>query len=179
MGLMKKNLNKSGFTLLEVLTAVAVSAVILSVCYGAFFVIEKVAGEATSYSRRLLEARRFLDGFRREIESCSLSEINVLTKNIYGQDFSYIQIKAFLAGFPALADIVYFVKEAPGDFKVYKTVSIAVRGEFAAVMLENVKEFSLKKLDKGSIEVDLKLGQAKGVDINLSMIIEPMKGLSL
>ncbi len=175
---MSKNL-KSGFTLLEVLTAVAVSAVILSVCYSTFFVIEKSAGEAGSYSRRLLEARRFLDGFRREIGSCSPSQINVLTKNVYGQDFSYVRVRSFLAGFPALADIEYSVKETPGGFQVRKTVSIAGGWKVAAVMLENVKEFSLKKLDRGLIEMDLKLGQTKGVDIYLSMIIEPMKGLSL
>lgn len=176
---MKKNPKNLGFTLLEVLTAVAVSAVILSVCYGAFFIIEKSAREATSYSRRLLEARRFLDGLRREIESCSSSQTDVLTKNVYGQDFSYVSVKSFLAGFPASADIEYFFKETPGGFQVYKTVSIAGCGKAAAVMLENVKEFSLKKLDRGLIEADLKLGQAKGADISLSLIIEPMKGLSL
>lgn len=176
---MKKNPKERGFTLLEVLTAVAVSAVILSVCYGAFFIIEKSAREAGNYSRRFLEARRFLDGFRREIEACSSSQIDVLTKNVYGQDFSSVSVRSFLAGFTVLADIEYSVKETPGGFQVYKTVSIAGCGTTAAVMLENVKEFSLKKMDRGLIEADLKLGQTKGADIYLSMIIEPMKGLSL
>jgi len=173
------NIKKRGFTLLEVLTAVAVSSLILSLCYTTFFVIEKAVREAGSYSRRTLEARRFLDGLRREIRSSAVSQISVVSKNIYGQDFSDVHLRSFLAGFPARADIEYFVKESPGGFQVYKTVIVSGGGEVSALMLENVKEFSLKKLEAGLIEVDLRLGQAKGVDINFPMIIEPMKGASL
>ncbi|MBF0123333.1 MAG: prepilin-type N-terminal cleavage/methylation domain-containing protein [Candidatus Omnitrophica bacterium] len=175
----KSGTKKRGFTLLEVLTAVAVSSLILSLCYTTFFVIEKSARESGSYSRRTLEARRFLDGLRREIRSSAVNQISVVSKNIYGQDFSDVHLRSFLAGFSARADIKYFVKEAPDGFQVYKTVTVLGAGEVSVLMLENVKEFSLKKRDAGLIEVDLKLGQSKGVDINFPMIIEPMKEISL
>ena len=170
---------KRGFTLLEVLTAVAVSSLVLSLCYTTFFVVEKAVRESGSYSRRTLEARRFLDGLKREMRSGATDQITVVTKNIYGQDFSDVHLRSFLAGFPARADIKYFVKESSNGFQVYKTVIVSGGGEVSALMLENVKEFSLKKLDAGLIEVDLKLGQSKGIGISFPLIIEPMKGTSL
>ena len=113
------------------------------------------------------------------MRSGATDQITVVTKNIYGQDFSDVHLRSFLAGFPARADIKYFVKESSNGFQVYKTVIVSGGGEVSALMLENVKEFSLKKLDAGLIEVDLKLGQSKGIGISFPLIIEPMKGTSL
>ncbi|MBI5232994.1 MAG: prepilin-type N-terminal cleavage/methylation domain-containing protein [Deltaproteobacteria bacterium] len=62
-----------GFTLLELLVATALGAVLLAALYAVFFSVLKGHGMVEKDLERTREMRRFLDVFRMEVESSFFS----------------------------------------------------------------------------------------------------------
>ena len=69
----------SGFTLIEVLVAVALTAVLLAALYGAFFSIAGAGASANRASTRYAEAGRFLERFAIETRSAYYRRDNPYT----------------------------------------------------------------------------------------------------
>lgn len=69
----------SGFTLVEVLVAVALTALLLTALYGAFFSIAGAGASASHASERYAEAGRFLERFAVEARSAYFRRDNPYT----------------------------------------------------------------------------------------------------
>jgi type II secretion system protein J len=93
---------QGGFTLLEVLIAVAISAALATALYASFFSVFKSRVSIEAEAGRLTEAGRFLDGLSREVQSAYYNDSNKKTafvgekREIKGGSASGIKFTAFI-----------------------------------------------------------------------------------
>jgi prepilin-type N-terminal cleavage/methylation domain-containing protein len=147
----------AGFTLIEILIAIAIASILLAALYGVFFSIhsgrERLEGRLDWH----LDAGNFLDRFGREINSAYFKPRNPktiftgekkgLTSVISFTAFVYPMIKE---GHPAsdLMAVSYFVEESNGEGILYREVWNPYIGErFKVAALEGVKGFEISYLN--------------------------------
>lgn len=108
---------EKGFTLLEVLLAVTLMALLLGVVYTSFFVIHDAASSTSGAVVSLQEARATLDMMRREIEAGMSAgsggghDFEVMDRDIFGKKASSLSFDSHASPLPGGAAISYEVKE--------------------------------------------------------------------
>ncbi len=118
-----------GFTLIEMLLAIALLSIVLVALYGTFFVSQKAIEGADDTLVRLQEGRTALDILRRELASAVFSGSNNLTlftmkeTDIYDKKVSTLSFTAFSPYIPGLANIQYYVEERKGRLVLLKKIN--------------------------------------------------------
>lgn len=142
-----------GFTLIEVLIAVGLTAVLLAAFYTTFFSVMGAARSAEEELSRTIEAGRFLTAIRRELRSSYFKPADGLTR-LGGErkaagstiTFTYMAEPGKKKDEP-LADLVavsYYAREKEGTIEVVKEVSSPFGGEkFTAGALEGLRSFEV------------------------------------
>ncbi len=146
---------KRGFTLIEVLIAVAILSGLVFVLYSTFFVSRKAVSAVDDSLIRMQEARRALDGLKREIEASYFSADKPYTvfkiedRDIYGSPASRLTFTSFSDGTPGLARAGYFAEEADGRVSLKKSLSSAYSSRDTAQLelMEDVESFSVEARD--------------------------------
>lgn len=134
-----------GFTLIEVLLATALTAVVLGAVYGTFFLVAKARDGANESVVRLYEAQKTMDILRREIEAMS-GQLMLVDKEYFGKRGSSFSFSAFSPKDGILSHIGYFLQKG-GDkntidlWKELKRPGGAIEN---APLIENIEEFSVQ-----------------------------------
>lgn len=146
-------LRQNGFTLLEVLVASALLAVILAALYSTFFLSNKAISGLDESMIKLQESRKALDMLRKEIESSFYRGSDEKTlfrledRDIYGRQTSRIIFTSFSPLRPGVSEIKYYVKESGEKLILCKEILSPLgssRGLQEADIIEGIGEFSIE-----------------------------------
>lgn len=133
---------RGGFTLIEVLVAVFMLAILLSAIYSAFFVIHDATSSTTGTVVRLQEARTTMDLMRREVEAAMASRqdsLEIIDRDSYGRQTSILTMDTFASPLAGGSRIGYSVKEAEdGKLLLMKTVE-PVQKDLASITREPIE----------------------------------------
>lgn len=115
-----------GFTLIEILVALAILSVIITALYSTFFLSHKAINAVDDSLVRMQEVRTMLDVIKREIEAAVYSGDKKYTlfkledRDFYGKQASQLTFTAFSPLRPGLSKITYAVEEDKGSLMLRK-----------------------------------------------------------
>ena len=142
-----------GFTLLEVLIAVAVLSIVLGALYSTFFLAHRALAGMDQSLIQLQESRALVDTLKREIEAALYAQENAYTlfkmddRDFYGRQASELTMTSFSPVMKGLAKITYRVEEKNGQLSIVKTVTSAFSQEpedSKIELLEDIESFMLE-----------------------------------
>lgn len=142
-----------GFTLLEVMIAMAVLSVVLTALYGTFFLSERAVRGVDDSLLKLHEMRTALYTMGREVEASIKGGTGFIIKDkdMYGRAASEAGFVTFYSPAPGPAKVSYYVEEEAGKMNLYKSFStIAAKESMKAPMLEDIESFAVEALDNAS-----------------------------
>jgi general secretion pathway protein J len=119
---------EGGFTLLELLIATALLAVILAALYSSFFLSQKAIDGLDESLIGLQECRNILDVVGRETESLLYTQTKAQSffkledRDFYGRQASRLSFTAFSPLNYGLSAISYYVEEKNGVLTLYKKI---------------------------------------------------------
>jgi len=142
-----------GFTLIEVLIALAIMAMILIALYGTFTLANRALFNADQSLVRLQEARAFVDTLKREIESAFYSKdisycvFKMDDRDFYGRQTSSLTVTSSSPLIKGLANINYAVEERNGILVITKSMASALSQPAEnnrMDLLEDIESFTLQ-----------------------------------
>ncbi len=143
----------AGFTLLEVLVAVAITSIVIAALYSAFSLSRRAVDAVDDSLIRIQETRAVLDTMKREIESAlyrkekSYTVFKLDDRDFYGKQASQLLFTSFSPLLPGLSKITYTVEENEGRLVLKKKVSSAIgaRGETKSIeLMEDIESFTIE-----------------------------------
>lgn len=142
----------AGFTLLEVLVAVAITSIVIAALYSTFSLSRRAVDAVDDSLIRIQESRAVLDTMKREIESAlwkekSYTVFKLDDRDFYGKQASQLLFTSFSPLLPGLAKITYTVEEKEGKLVLKKKVSSAIgaRGETKSIeLMEDMESFTIE-----------------------------------
>jgi general secretion pathway protein J len=149
---------RAGFTLLEVLVAIVLLAVVFGAIGGTYVMAHRAADRGGRAMRALEEARGALELMRREIEAAvpgAATPLRVLDRDMYGERASTLEFTSFLSIVPGPMAMRYEVREGEGGLSLHKVVippddGGAYRAEAReAEMIEGLKSFHVEAAESG------------------------------
>ncbi|MBI4688678.1 MAG: prepilin-type N-terminal cleavage/methylation domain-containing protein [Nitrospirae bacterium] len=147
------NSRRGGFTLIEVLIASALLALILTALYSTFFLSHKAVTGLDGSMLKLQECRTALDILRRELESSfyratdTKTEFKIEDRDEYGSQTSGIAFTTLSSLRNGVSKIKYYVKGSDDKLVLYKEVSSPYglnEGLQEADIIEGIEEFILE-----------------------------------
>lgn len=142
-----------GFTLLEVLIAVAVLSIVLGAIYTTFFLTHRALAGMDQSLVKIQESRALVETLKREIESALYDEEDAYTvfkmddRDFYGRQASELTVTSFAPVVNGLAKISYHIEEKNDRLSITKTVTPAFqqKPEVNTIeLLEDVESFTLE-----------------------------------
>lgn len=145
-----------GFTLLEVLIALAITSILIASLYSTFFLSRRAVDAVDDSLLRLQEARRVIDIITREIESAvydsygsgkAFTVFKLDDRDFYGKQASQLLFTAFSPLLPGLAKINYAVEESDGKLVLKKKIFSAFykSDEKKSIeLMEDVESFTVE-----------------------------------
>jgi prepilin-type N-terminal cleavage/methylation domain-containing protein len=143
-----------GFTLLEVLLAVAILAVVLAALYSTFFMAQKAMSGLDESLLGMHELRTALQTMETETEAAFPEDeypFTVKDRDIYGKQASVLSFSTFASSGPGLSRVSYYVEEKDGVLTLYKEISPAYGDNAEAVsapLIEGIEAFTVEVLDR-------------------------------
>lgn len=143
----------SGFTLIEVLIAMALLSIVIASLYSTFFLSKRAVDAMEESLIRLQESRALLDTFKREIESALYSKDKTYTtfklddRDFYGKQASHVVFTSFSSSLPGLSRIEYLVEEKEGKLILRKKIASAysLNAESKSVeLMEDIDSFTVE-----------------------------------
>lgn len=143
----------AGFTLLEVLVAVAITSMVIAALYSTFSLSRRAVDAVDDSLIRIQESRAVLDTMKREIESAlyrkerSYTVFKLDDRDFYGKQASQLLFTSFSPLLPGLAKIQYTVEENEGRLTLKKKVSSAFgapRETKSAELMEDMESFTIE-----------------------------------
>ena len=147
--------NTKGFTLLEILMAMAILSVVLGALYSTFFLAHRALTGVDQSLVQLQESRAFVDTLKRELEAVLYSKeskygiFKVDDRDFYGRQTSGLTMTSFSPLLKGLAKITYGVEEKNGRLAITKSVASAFSqgSENSRVeLLEDIESFMLEAI---------------------------------
>lgn len=132
--------DRKGFTLLEVLVALTIAAVLLAAVYGTFFMVQKATDRAGGSLDRLYECRKAIDILRAELVSAK-SPVTVTGKEYLGKKGSTISFITYAPRTGLLTTTTYSVNEKKGKLSLMKEITEPGRPARSAVILDDIDSF--------------------------------------
>src|SRR5574340_584702 len=176
---------RNGFTLLEILVALAIAAIVIGAAYTLLFTVKN--GTAGIYGRMQEKEKAFnlLSMVRKEVESIYYSRgtdytgIKIEEKDFYGKPASRLTFTCFFRD--GLKVISYFVEEDEDNrLNLIKTIADVIKGGNPAkiTVLRDVEGFRAQVLDEGYDKVydSTKLGKVPK-DVRISLLLKGGKGV--
>lgn len=158
-----------GFTLIEVLIALAITTFIVTALYATFFLSQKAIASIDDSLIRLQEARQAIDTLKREIESAMYNKDREYTlfkledRDFYGKSASRLTFTTFSPLIAGLAKISYTVEETEGRLILKKSMNSAFNSKTKAKEVELIED-----LQSFSIEIKYKDSWIKTWDSTLT-----------
>ncbi|MBI5846432.1 MAG: prepilin-type N-terminal cleavage/methylation domain-containing protein [Nitrospirae bacterium] len=172
--------NKSGFTLIEILVALAIAAVVIGSAYTLLFTVKKGTAGVYEKMQEKEQAFNLLSMIRKEVESIYYARntdytgIKIEEKDFYGKPASRLTFTCFFRD--GLKVISYeVVEDKEGRLNILKTVADVVKGgqPIKITVLKDVEGFSAQVLDEGYDKVydSTKLKKVPK-DVKLSLLLK-------
>ncbi|MEJ2182155.1 MAG: prepilin-type N-terminal cleavage/methylation domain-containing protein [Nitrospirota bacterium] len=162
---MRRTDRPEGFTLLEMLLALAIASAMLAVLYSTFFVSNKAVRGNEETLLRLHEVRAFMDVLKRELEAALPPEgqshaFIIRDRDMYGAPASELSFTSHLSPLSGPARLGYRVEEKEDRLVLMKTLVPAsqpsspggggVSEPMEAEALEQVVSFAVEVKSRGS-----------------------------
>jgi general secretion pathway protein J len=195
-------LQKKGFTLLEVLIAVAILSIVLTALYGTFFLSSRAMEDMDESMTKLQESRKAIDIIRRELEAAYYNDndentfVKILDKDLYGKQATQLEFTTFTTIRPGLSKISYYMEEKDKKRTLFKKIGSSFGKEESegTDIIEDLEEFTIeakyqdkwvKTWDAGitkkmpdEIKISLSV-MIKGRKVTLSDMARPMYNKSV
>ncbi|HAM53317.1 MAG TPA: hypothetical protein DCP92_22450 [Nitrospiraceae bacterium] len=185
-----------GFTLLEVLLALAIFSILIAALYSTFFLSHRAVDAVDDSLLRLQEARAIVDLLKRELESAvydptKLSNNQQYTvfklddRDFYDKEASQLLFTSFSPLLPGLARIAYTVDEDNGKLTLKKKILSAYAQKDVTTsvgLMEEIESFTVEVRSGGlwgktwdstltnampdAIRISLKVAVKKGKDLS-------------
>ncbi len=173
---------KKGFTLMEVLIALAITSFIVTALYATFFLSQKVIGAIDDSLIRLQEARLTIDNLKREIESAIYLKDREYTlfkledRDLYGRSASRLTLTTFSPLTTGLTKISYIVEEIEGRLILKKAMTSAFDSRIKAKDIELIEDLhsfliEVKYKDKWVKTWDSSLTYSMPEEVRISITI--------
>jgi general secretion pathway protein J len=152
-GFMGISHGREGFTLLEVLIALAIMSVILVALYNTYLLAHRALFDVDKSLVKLQEARAFVDILKREIESSLYSQANSYCifkmddRDFYGRQASILTMTTSSSLIKGLAKVNYTIEERDGILIMTKSMASAIvpkPEETRMDLLEDIESFTLQ-----------------------------------
>ena len=149
--------SEKGFTLLEVLIAIALFSIVMGALYSTFFLSHKAVDALDDSLVKLQESRTVIDTLKRELESAVYEERKTYTifkiddRDFYGKQASQVVFTAFSPLLPGLARVEYTVDEVDGKLVLRKKIfsAYAKTAETESIeLMDDVESFSIEVRDQ-------------------------------
>ncbi len=145
--------DRHGFTLLELLLALAVFSIVIAALYGTFFASYGAVTKLDDHLIKLHEARTAIGVLGREIESSIKSgkaeTISIKDRDLYGKSASEVSLVTFSSLLPGASRVSYFVEKTKDGHVLKKSMGPAWKDaeQFAeAAVIEDVESFRVEVL---------------------------------
>jgi general secretion pathway protein J len=144
---------QGGFTLLEVLIAITLLAILMAALYATFFTANRAASAGTDVLQRTQELRAALDLLRREVEASipqdrSSNTFEIKDRDVFGQKTSRFEFSTFVSPGPGAAHLEYYVIERKDHkldlMKSYRPAYAPPEAARSAVVIEDVVSFDIQ-----------------------------------
>ncbi len=143
---------EKGFTLLEVLIAVAILSIVLTALYGTFFMSSRAMEDMDESMTKLQESRKAIDILRRELESAYYNDndektfVKILDKDLYGKQATQLEFTAFTTIRPGLSKISYYMEEKDKKRTLFKKIGSSFGKEESegTDIIEDLDEFTIE-----------------------------------
>lgn len=155
---MTTDTTQHGFTLLEILIALGLAAVIAAALYSSFSLAHSAVETVDNRLLKLQEARFLLDVMRREIEAgfCTrektYSAFKVEDRDYYGRQASRLSLTTLTSLLPDVVRIDYSVTERNGRLSLQKRITRASgkSGESGGeTLVDDIESFGVEVLHNG------------------------------
>jgi general secretion pathway protein J len=127
-GFFDKGKSETGFTLIEILIAVAILSIILAAIYSTFFLSHRAIEGMDESMLKLQESRRAIDILRRELDSAFYREkesdtfLKIEDRDIYGKQAAQLTFTTFSPLRPGLSKISYYIEDKDGKLSLFKKI---------------------------------------------------------
>lgn len=148
--------NRNGFTLIEILVALAIAVVVIMSAYTLLFTVKKGTAGVYEKMREKEKAFNLLSMVRKEVESIYYARdtdytgIKIEEKDFYGKPASRLTFTCFFRD--GVKVISYAVEEDKGGrLNIIKTIADVIEGgrPVKIIVLKDVEGFSARVLDEG------------------------------
>src|SRR4030066_882335 len=118
----------AGFTLIEVLIAVAILSIVLAAIYSTFFLSHRAIEGMDESMLKLQESRMAIDILRRELDSAFYREkesdtfLKIEDRDIYGKQAAQLTFTTFSPLRPGLSKISYYIEDKDGKLSLFKKI---------------------------------------------------------
>jgi general secretion pathway protein J len=142
-----------GFTLIELVIAIAIMSMVLAALYSSFFLAERAVVQVGGSSLKLQESRAFIDTLKRELESLRYSRDNaycvfkINDRDFHGRQASSLTMTTTTPLIKGLAKINYAIEERDGRLVITKSMASAFSREAEEnrmELLEDIESFTLQ-----------------------------------
>ncbi len=148
-------MKQAGFTLIEILIAIAIGGIIIGITYATFFLVQRVVEEETQAIVKMEEAINLLQTIRTEIESAYIKAedfntiIKIEVKKIKDKEFSEITFTTH-AGAYGLQKVIYKVEEINNNFLLIRESGIYHKKPISKIaVLEEIEDFKIIAKNEG------------------------------
>jgi general secretion pathway protein J len=143
---------KKGFTLIEILVAVAILSVLLAAIYSTFFLSYKAIEGMDESMVKLQETRRALDILKRELDSTfyvpgdQSTFFRIVDRDVFGKQATRLELTAFSLPRPGVSKVTYFIEEKEGKLNLFKKLESPYGKEEAEAVdiIEDMESFGIE-----------------------------------
>lgn len=176
--------NRKGFTLIEILVALAIAAVVIGSAYTLLFTVKKGTAGVYEKMQEKEQVINFLSMIRKEVESIyyagntDYTGIKIEEKDFYGRPASRLTFTCFFRD--GVKVISYAVEEDKDNrLNIIKTIADVIKGgkPIKITVLKDIEGFRAQVLDEGYDKVydSAKLKKVPK-DIKISLLLKGGKG---
>ncbi len=142
-----------GFTLIELVIAIAIMSVVLAALYSSFLLADRALVQVGESSLKLQESRAFVDTLKRELEAVRYSRDNSFCvfkmddRDFYGRQASSLTMTTTTPLMKGLAKINYAIEERDGSLIITKSMVSAFSQEAEenrVDLVEDIESFTLQ-----------------------------------
>lgn len=142
-----------GFTLIELVIAIAIMSVVLAALYSSFLLAARTVVQVDESSLKLQESRAFVDTLKRELESARYSRDNDFCvfkmddRDFHGRQASFLTMTTTTPLMKGLAKINYAIEERNRSLVITKSMASVFSRETEenkVDLVEDIESFTLQ-----------------------------------